>query len=148
VSLTPNLVLSSSDELSLFSHFGQTQHFVTSDGSSHFTFDVAILGPGCGPTDDGRAFMLHVTRAPGAPDGLGFVRVTHTDLAECGGAPLPCDAGSKAVIVLDASTVCAVTTLTAQTLRTGNDTDGTTKIVLDWTLASCPSSGPSVELYR
>jgi hypothetical protein len=132
------------DEFDLFSQLGQTAHFRTMDGL-YLTFDVAILGPGCGPTGDGRFAMLHLTRTP---DGIAVVRVTHTDLAACDGTSLPCDDGSRAVVVLDASTVCAASTVTAQTLRSGNDGDGTTKVVLDWTLSSCTVSGPTVQLYR
>src|SRR5262249_31382869 len=127
---------------------GPTQHFVTPEGNNRYTFDVAILGPGCGPTADGHSWMFRLERAPGAPDGLGFVRVSHVDLASCTGPPLPSDAGSKMAIVLDASTVAGGATLPAQTLRSGNANDGTAKIVLDWTLSSCPASGASVELYR
>jgi hypothetical protein len=149
VLLTSNLVLLGDTEYDLFSRFGPTQRFTTPEGNNLYTFDLALLGGSCGPTGDGRFCTLQIGRAPGAPDGLGFVTVTHTELASCPGPPLPCDAGSRAVVVLDASTVCAASTVTATTLRAGNDADGTAKIVLDWMVdASCPVSGASVELYR
>jgi len=145
VQLSPNLVLASPVlQGDYLSRSGQTQMFVVDNGDHSWTVDCALLGGGCGPTGSGTLFELSVARAPGAPDGVGFVTVAACEAADCNAGSVPASPGGGVVIVLDGSTPDAVTGLQATQVVAGNDNDGTTQVALVWS----PRSNVSVELYR
>jgi hypothetical protein len=131
-------------EYDYFSRFGTSQMFTVPNPDGSLTVDLALLGPGCGPSSSGQLFTIPVMRAPGAPDGVGTVSVDAVELADCVGAPIPVSSGDPAQVVLDSSAPAPVT-LTATPVLTGNDADGTIRIALSWTATE---PGASVQLYR
>lgn len=119
-----NLIVGPIPELDYLSSHGQTQKFdvVNPDGSH--TVDIALLGPGCGPTTSGQLFSLPLQRAPGAPDGLAFVSIDAVEVADCSGGPVPASPGGKAFIMLDGSPPPPVSALTATQVKSGNAASG------------------------
>ncbi len=146
--LSSNLVLASSvRENTMFSSISnQTQMFVVDNGGGSYTVDLALLGPGCGPTDSGSLFSLFVSRAPGAADGVGFVSIDDAEAADCVGGAIPTSPAGPVEIVLDSSPPTAITDLSATQCKTGNDADGTTCVSLVWSPRS--NLDESVEVYR
>ena len=128
--LSSNLVLAAPvTEYDYFSRFGSSQMFVVDNGGGSFTVDCALLGGGCGPSSDGALFALSVARAPGAPDGLGFVSVDAVDVADCSAGTIPSSAGGRVYVVLD-GTAPSPPTIVATQVKTGNDASGTTRVNL------------------
>lgn len=145
-SLSSNLVLASPVvESDYFSSHGTTQMFVLDNGGGSYTVDLALLGPGCGPTGSGTLFVLSLSRAPGAPDGMGTVTVDQCRAVDCVGAPLPAAPGGTSLLVLDSTAPAAVSSLSVSQQLSSNDADGTTKISVSFT---SPGAGESVLLYR
>lgn len=147
--LSSNLVLAGAmRENTMFSSISnaQTQLLTVDNGGGSYTVDLALLGPGCGPTTSGSLFSLFVSRAPGAADGLGFVSIDQAEAADCTGGPIPTSAAGITQIVLDSSAPTAITDLSATQCKTGNDADGTTCISLIWSPRS--NVDETVEIYR
>ncbi len=145
-SLSSNLVLASSVvESSYFSSLGTTQMFVVDNGGGSYTVDLALLGPGCGPTGSGTLFVLSLAAAPGAPDGMGFVSVDQCRAVDCTGGPLPAGPGGQSQIVLDRTPPSSVSVFSVTQQLSGNDSDGSTKLSLSF---STPGAGDLVEVYR
>ena len=143
--LSPNLVLASAmRENTMFSSISNSQMFVVDNGGGSYTVDCALLGPGCGPTTSGSPFSLFVARAPGAPDGLGFVSIDEAEVADCSAGPIPTSAGGRVYIVLDGTPPAAPSFTVAQ-VKTGNGTSSTTKV--GFTVTATLSDGRT-ELYH
>jgi hypothetical protein len=125
---------------------GLTACQVLDNGGGSYTIDCAILGLPCGqdaPT--GTLFSLEVisTSTTGA---TGTITITDVTFRDCDNQPIPDTIGSPASIPMyDTTAPAAITDLAATQIRTGNDTDGTTKIQLDFT---APGDAETVEVYR
>jgi hypothetical protein len=145
--LSSNLALAASGivEGDYFSHVGDTQMYVTSNGGNSYTADVSVFGPVCGATGDGMLFQVPVTCAGAATcSGTGEVVVDAVELRDCDNDGLPCDAGGASALSLSNSAPSPVS-LTATQVRTGNPSGSTTAITLDWTN---PGTDVSVAVYR
>lgn len=123
---------------------GATNFQVLNNGGGSYTVDCAILGLPCGATAaTGTLFALHLGSA--APAGVGTVTVTSVTLRDCGNAPIAGYPGTSASITIDNTPPAAATALTATQQRTGNDSDGTTRIMVSFGL---PPDADSVRVYR
>jgi hypothetical protein len=120
--------------------------FVINNGGGSYTVDYSILGLPCGPTTGGLLFTLDVAASGTAtPDDVGTITVTSVIARDCSNVPVPAVAGSPALIPIDRTGPAAVTDLTATQLKTGNDSDGTTKIQVAFT---APGDATVIEVYR
>ena len=143
--LSSNLVLASSVvEYDYFSLFGSSQMFVVDNGGGSYTVDCALLGPGCGPSSSGTLFAIPVSRAPGAPDGVGSVTIDACEVADCNAGPIPARSGGAVYIVLDSSAPSPPTIVATQ-VKTGNDGSGLTRT--SFQLGSLAVED-AIELYR
>jgi hypothetical protein len=110
------------------------QKQVVDNGGGSYTVDIAVLGDPCGPATGGAVFTVNVAKAPGVTvDAVGTVTVTDVLVRDCNNVPLPGIPGAPASITIDLTAPATATNLTAQQVKTGNDSDGTTKINLAWT---------------
>jgi hypothetical protein len=109
------------------SGYGTTFQVVDNGGGS-YTVDQAILGLPCGVTGGGELFKVDVQAAGG--DGSGTITVTEVILRDCANAPLPGIPGPPASVLIDTVPPGAVADLAAAQVKTGNDSDGTTRITL------------------
>ncbi len=124
----------------------QPYFFVISNGSGSYTVDYSILGLPCGPTTGGLLFTLDVAASGTAlPDDVGTITVTSAIARDCNNVPVPAVPGPPALIPIDRTGPAVVTDLAALQLKTGNDSDGTTKIQLAFT---APGDATVIEIYR
>jgi hypothetical protein len=123
------------------------QHYqVIDNGGGSYTIDQAILGTPCGVTTGGTLFDVPVQKAAGVTtDSTGTIAVTAVLVRDCNNFPLPGIAGAPATIPIDITAPVAVTDLAAAQKKTGNDSDGTTKITLSF---SVPGDADSVMVFR
>ena len=151
--LSPELELCGTPTLSLgagtmFDGFGPTQEFFLDNGDGTYTFDVAILGLPCGPTVGGELTKIPVTHVAGiVTDTTGQIDIVSVTMRDCANASLSILPGPGTSVDIDVTAPGAVTSLTASQLRSGNDTDGTTKIDLNWTLPADPDL-TAIAIYR
>jgi hypothetical protein len=124
--------------------YGTTFQVVDNGGGS-YTVDQAILGSPCGVTSGGTLFTVGVKMKAGFPDGTGVITVTDVVVRDCGNAPLAGIPGSPATITIDTAPPAAVANLAAAQVKSGNDSDGTTKVTLTFT---APPDAATVEVYR
>jgi hypothetical protein len=119
------------------------------DGS--YTVDQAFLGGtelDCGPVTGGILFTVDVAAAPGAdPDDVGTITVLTVDARDCANPfnVLPGIPGPAAEITMDRTAPAAASDLAAVQVKSGNDTDGTTKIALSFTV---PGDAAQTLVYR
>ena len=149
VQLSANLQLcagpSSITEGTYLSGAGATYFAVTDHGGGSYTVDGVILGLPCGATaSTGTLFSLQVAKAP-EPDGTGTVTIGTPVLRDCDNAMVAAIAGAPGTILLDTTGPAAIANATAAQVKTGNDTDGTTKIAVSFTP---PGDAASVEVYH
>ncbi|MBD3161777.1 MAG: hypothetical protein GF328_06695, partial [Candidatus Latescibacteria bacterium] len=114
------------------------------DGS--YTVDCAILGLPCGATAaTGTLFSADVKNSGG--DGTGTITVTSVTMRDCDNVPIVAGAGDPASITVDNTAPTPVSDLAAAQVKSGNDSDGTTKVTVNFT---DPPEGDlaGVEVYR
>lgn len=144
IQLSPELELCTGDPLtditmatgagSWSGTFTNLIHQVVDNGGGSYTIDRAILGTPCGPDHGGTLFFVNVKpSALVTAEAIGTVAVTAVTVRDCDNAPLPGIPGAAGEVAINLSTPAALTGLTAAQLKTGNDSDGTTKINLSWT---------------
>jgi hypothetical protein len=123
-----------------------TQFQVVDNGGGSYTVDQAILGDPCGVGTGGQLFTVDV-KASGsaAPDDEGTITVTQVLVRDCVNQPLPGVPGNPATVDIDRVAPTAIPDLTATQVKTGNDADGTTKIMLGW---SPVEAGATVQVWR
>ena len=132
------------DEGAYLSSVGGTQFQVLSNGGGSYTVDCSILGLPCGATAaSGNLFTLNLGSL--APSATGTVTVTAVTLRDCANGPVPGTAGAPATVDIDNAAPAAIAGLTAAQQNSGNDADGTTKIVVSWPAVE---AGASVLVYR
>lgn len=137
--------LSSIVEGTYLSDVHTTSFHATALGAKSYKVDCAILGEPCGADGAaGRLFTLRVKRA-GVFEGVAAVTVTGVILRDCANAPIAGAAGPAAELGSDFTAPAAVADLTATQVKTGNDTDGTTRIQV---LFSPPADAEEIEVYR
>jgi hypothetical protein len=149
VQLSANLQLcagtSSISEGTYLSSVGTTFYEVIDHGGGSYTVDGAILGLPCGATaPTGTLFSLQVAKVPG-PDGAGTVTLGTPTLRDCSNGIIVAAAGAPASITIDTAGPVAITNTAATQVKTGNDTDGTTKTLVTFTP---PGDATSFEVYR
>jgi hypothetical protein len=123
---------------------GATYFNIIDHGAGVYTVDMAILGVPCGPTTSpGKLFTIDVQGSGG--DGTGTITVTKVRVRDCDNAAVPALPGPPVTITIDHTAPIAIGDLDATQWRTLNDTDGTTKITLNFT---APGDAVVVEVYR
>ena len=133
---------------SLYDGYGNTQFFVVDNGAGSYTADATLLGTPCGVTAGGTVFTVDVTSASGIiTDTTGMITVTSVTVRDCVNVPLPGIPGPAATVTINNGAPGVVTDLSAAQLKTGNDTNGTTKINLTWTDPVNPDLA-TIEIYR
>jgi hypothetical protein len=120
-----------------------THYEVADNGFGSYTVDCAILGVPCGAIGSGTLFTIDVKGSGG--DATGTITITSVTVRDCSNAPVPAIPGPPASITVDYTQPVAVTNLAAAQQKTGNDSDGTTKITLTFT---APGDASVVEVYR
>lgn len=121
-----------------------TNFQVIDNGGGSYTVDGAILGLPCGATAvTGTLFYVRIRNT--VPSGTGTITVTTVLLRDCDNVPVPGSPGAPLSVTIDAVPLPPVTALTASQIKSGNDTDGTTKIQLLFTL---PGGATAVKVYR
>ncbi len=117
---------------------------VVDNGGGVYTVDVAILGLPCGATaPSGVLFTVDVKAT--VANGTGTITATPIKLRDCDNIALLSDAGPPTSITIDTTPPGAVTALAAAQVKTGNDSDGTTKVTITFTP---PAGSNSIEVYR
>jgi hypothetical protein len=132
------------DEGTYLNSIGTTQFQVLSLGGGLYRVDSAILGLPCGATAaTGTLFTLHV--GSGLTSATGTVSVVAVTLRDCSNAAIAGSPGAPVSVTIDNSAPGAISALAAAQQTSGNDGDGTTKVIVSW-----PAVGPgeSVEVYR
>ena len=149
IQLSSNLELcagvGSITEGTYLSSIGGTTFQITDNGGGSYTVDGAILGLPCGATAaSGTLFSISVKKAPG-PDGIGTVTVGAPIARDCDNVPIAVTGGGVANVTIDTGAPVAMADLGASQVKTGNDTDGTTRTTLTFT---APGDAAVVEVYR
>ena len=107
---------------------------IVDNGGGSYTIDRSVIGSPCGPTNGGLLFTVNVAKAPSVTtDQVGTVSVTAVDVRDCANASLPGIAGAAGNVSINLSIPAVLSGLVATQVKTGNDSDGTTKINLAWT---------------
>jgi hypothetical protein len=124
---------------------GSTTNFqVIDNGGGSYTVDGVILGSPCGAVDpSGTLFTIDVKRT--IPDGTGTITITPIKARDCSNAPIPVSPGPPLEIDIDTTPPAAIADLAAAQQKTGNDSDGTTKINLTFTP---PGDADQLLVYR
>ena len=107
---------------------------IVDNGGGSYTIDRTVIGSPCGPTNGGLLFTVNVAKAPSVTtDQIGTVSVTAVDVRDCANASLPGIPGAAGNVSINLSIPAVLSGLVATQVKTGNDSDGTTKINLAWT---------------
>ncbi len=122
---------------------GGTHYEVTDNGGGSYTVDCAILGLPCGATGDGVLFTIDVQGSGG--DGTGTITVTSVTVRDCSNAPVIAFPGAPVDITIDHTGPAAIIDLDATQIKSGNGSDGTTDIRLDFT---SPGDATEVKVYH
>ena len=123
---------------------GGTNFQVVDNTGGSYTVDCAILGATLGATAaSGNLFNMSIKNVGG--DGTGTVTVTSVALRDPNNVPVFSIPGPPASVTIDNTAPVAITALVATQLKVGNDTDGTTKIRLNFT---APGDAASIEAWR
>jgi hypothetical protein len=121
-----------------------TNFQVLSLGGGVYTVDAVILGSPCGAVAPaGTLFTLDLKRT--VANGTGTVTVTPIKARDCANAPIAVSPGPALDIEIDTTPPAAITALAAAQVKTGNDSDGTTRVTLTMTV---PGDAAVVEVYR
>ncbi|MBU2502397.1 right-handed parallel beta-helix repeat-containing protein [bacterium] len=127
--------------------YSNLNYQILDNGGGSFTVDQAILGVPCGPTAGGELFTVDVTLASGVTaDAVGLVTVTSVIVRDCNNLPLPGLPGAPAEVTIDLTSPPVLAGLAAAQIKTGNDSDGTTKIGLSWTAPG--GDAATIEIFR
>ncbi|MBZ0269630.1 T9SS type A sorting domain-containing protein [bacterium] len=128
------------------SGFGTPVYHVVDNGGGSYTVDQSILGGACGTTTGGHLFDVPVQKTAGVTtDSTGTVTVTSVAVRDCANHALPGIPGGAAAVTIDLTPATAVADLSATQKKTGNDGDGTTKVVVNFT---APVDADSVMVFR
>ena len=122
---------------------GGTHYEVSYNGSGSYTVDCAILGTPCGATGSGTLFTIDVKGS--GSDATGTITVTSVTVRDCSNAPVPAIPGPPVSVTVDYTAPSMITNLAAAQVKSSNDSDGTTKIVLTFT---APGDASVTEVYR
>ncbi|MCA9758543.1 MAG: T9SS type A sorting domain-containing protein [Candidatus Eisenbacteria bacterium] len=129
---------------SYLSSIGGTVFQVLDNGGGSYTVDCAILGTPCGQTvANGTLFTVNVT-TPGY-DTTGSITVTDVTFRDCSNAPIAGSPGAPAFIDVDGTPPSPVADLATAKKLTGNDSDGTTAVLVTFSLTETPAV---TEVYR
>jgi hypothetical protein len=121
-----------------------SNHFEIIDhGGGFYSVDQAILGEPCGITTGGILFWVDITNTE--DEGVGSVTIDSVRVRDCDNMPLPGVPGAPASVIVDTNPPATVVDLSATQIKFGNDSDGTTKILLDFTP---PDDFEILEIYR
>lgn len=124
---------------------GATYFTVTNHGGGAYTVDGSILGQPCGAAAlSGTLFTVHVTKAPG-PEGTGSVTLGAPTLRDCDNVDLPATEEGPATVLIDTTGPAGIGDAAAVQVKSGNDADGTTRVLVSFTP---PADAVSVEVYR
>jgi len=127
------------------SDIGGTYFTVTDLGGGAYKVDGSILGQPCGATaPTGTLFTIQVAKAAG-PDGTGSVTIGALTLRDCDNAEMPATEGAPATILIDTTGPAAIADASATQVKSGNDADGTTQVLVSFTP---PGDAVSAEVYR
>lgn len=116
---------------------------VNDEGDGTYTVDATILGGDCGPDSSGTLFSIGITHT--GSDGTGTVAIDEVTIRDCNNAPLPGEYGQAIEIGINVTLPEALTDLSASQIMTGNDSDGTTGILV--TFAGI-EPGRTIAVYR
>ncbi len=121
-----------------------TNFQVVDNGSGSYTVDCAILGIPCGQSAaTGTLFTLDVESA--GVDGTGTIAVTSVTLRDCANGAIPGAPGADLDLTIDTVPPVAVTDIASVQVKTGNDSDGTTMVTVNF---GAPGDAATVEVYR
>ncbi len=127
--------------------FGNLNYQLLDNGSGSYTVDMAILGDPCGPTVGGDLFSVNVAKAAGVTaDAVGNLTVTSVIVRDCNNVPLAGIPGAPGYVTIDLTNPPVLAGLVSVQVKTGNDSDGTTQITLNWTAPG--GDADFVEIYR
>lgn len=109
-------------------------HQIVDNGGGSYTVDRAIIGTPCGSDHGGTLFFVNVKPSSEfLTEVIGTVTVTSVTVRDCANATLAGSPGAAGKVAINLTTPSALAGLTAAQVKTGNDSDGTTKIALSWT---------------
>lgn len=146
VQLSSNLQLCGAGitEGDYLSNAGETVFHVIDNTGGSYTIDCAILGEPCGQDDPaGQLFQVPVGRV--SSDGIGTITVTRVALRDCNNAAVVASSGPPLSITIDTVPPVVVGDLVATQVKSGNGSDGTTRITLTW---SAPGDAVVTRVYR
>jgi hypothetical protein len=124
---------------------GGHTHFEKHASGDAWVVDCALLGEPCGQTlATGTLFTIDVGRGLDG-DGTGLIAVTSVTVRDCNNQPIAAAAGPAVEVTVDTEAPAAVADVRATQLKIGNDSDGTTKIKVEFT---APGDAAAVEVYR
>ncbi len=122
---------------------GCTTFQVNDNGGGSYTVDATILGSNCGPTTGGTLFTVDVTHS--GSDGIATITVDSVAVRSCTNQPVPGEPGEAIAFGIDVAYPAAIANLAAVQMKSGNDTDGSTRIQVTF---SGNEAGHAVEVYR
>lgn len=110
-----------------------------------FTVDGVILGQPCGQDADlGTLFTVDVESTTGGTTS-GTVTVTDVELRDCSNAAVGNTIGAASSLTFDVTPPATIGDLASTQITSGNDSDGTTAIQVDFT---APGDAALVEVFR
>lgn len=134
--------------LGLYSAYDYFVTPVISNPNGTYTVDMTIRGLPCGPQNGGNLFTVHVKKSAAATaNDSGSLTVISVQVRDCDNGPLPATPGAAGTIAIDQVMPVPVSNLATNQVKTGNDTNGTTKINVTWT-ASASTDADYVQIYR
>ena len=127
--------------------FTNIHHEIIDNGGGSYTVDRFIIGMPCGPTNGGDLFYIDVAKASGVvTDATGTVTVTDVLVRDCMNVTLAGMPGAPATVSIDLTNPATLADLAATQVKTGNDSNGTTKIDLAWTAPG--GDADYIEIFR
>jgi len=119
------------------------QFYVTPVDADTWIVDNAVLGSGCTTEQTGTLFNLPVASV--LPGGTGVITIDSVTLRDCDNAPIQGLPGVPGSVTIDNEPPVAISTLGTAQVKAGNDGDGTTKVLVDFT---APVDADVIEVYR
>ncbi|MCA9759522.1 MAG: hypothetical protein KDA27_27250, partial [Candidatus Eisenbacteria bacterium] len=120
-----------------------TAYQVLNNGGGSYTIDCAILGSPCG--QDAATGTLFTMNVQGVSPGTGTIEVTDVTLRDCTNGPVAGGPGAALDLTVDTSGPSPVANLSTTQLKTGNDMDGTTKVLVTF---AAPGDAVVTKVYR